>query len=561
MGNTVPTFFINIHEAARTGDLRPIRKWVDLGKGIDARDHVQKTPMHYAAQWGQEEVLDYLIHCGAKVDARDFINDTPLHMACYWGYPGCVAILLAAGANPTSKDQYGNTPIDVFDDHVTEEVISVIRGLVDADAAAKATVNTTNLTSPRANQAPGQPPSNGLETIGALTVVTVPQESDTGINRQRTVTLSMSSGLDGSGMMLGANGGPLMSPTGGSQSNLSSSLALLRDAFRYRIQVADKDMAGRMAATRRSLISKKSTALTPAEADLGPICLHAAAVDGQVAVMRLALLENVPVDGRDANGLTALMVAAKHGRYSSASFLLDAGADVNAVVIGDPPRVGCTQAIHFAAYYCRPSVVRLLLEKGANASAPDAKGRMPGTAFDNISLLYSSVSDRAKVRRMISGDMSCMVDTADAFPTLAPLEAYDEMHKPVFRNNRNEGGAPDENSTNENHGVRYYLRRASVRVTDVVRERLSIGGSVGSDPRSLSQRPTDSTNTWKSRKVNRRQSEPGYKVNPVQDEDTGCENDMPSGSTKNGYLTEADNAMSFSASTPTAQQQENQHGG
>lgn len=64
--NVLPTLFV--------------RRWVDEGKPVDARDNTQKTPLHYAAQWGQEEALDFLIECGADVNAADFIEDTPLHL-------------------------------------------------------------------------------------------------------------------------------------------------------------------------------------------------------------------------------------------------------------------------------------------------------------------------------------------------------------------------------------------------------------------------------------------------------------------------------------------------
>lgn len=61
-----------------------IRRWIDAGKPVNARDNTQKTPLHHAAQWGQEETLDLLVSCGADVNATDFIEDTPLHFVRPW---------------------------------------------------------------------------------------------------------------------------------------------------------------------------------------------------------------------------------------------------------------------------------------------------------------------------------------------------------------------------------------------------------------------------------------------------------------------------------------------
>eukprot|EP01063_Lacrimia_lanifica_P024456 TRINITY_DN3235_c2_g1_i1.p1 TRINITY_DN3235_c2_g1~~TRINITY_DN3235_c2_g1_i1.p1 ORF type:complete len:633 (+),score=179.11 TRINITY_DN3235_c2_g1_i1:796-2694(+) len=56
--------------------------------------------------------------------------------------------------------------------------------------------------------------------------------------------------------------------------------------------------------------------------------LLAAAQAGSVAALRL-LLEATPVDVKNANGETALLLAARHGQDAALQVLIDAGADVN----------------------------------------------------------------------------------------------------------------------------------------------------------------------------------------------------------------------------------------
>ena len=41
----------------------------------------------------------------------------------------------------------------------------------------------------------------------------------------------------------------------------------------------------------------------------------------------------------------------------------------------------CVCSLHFAAYHCQPSVVRLLVERGADVTVVDSRGRAPGEAF------------------------------------------------------------------------------------------------------------------------------------------------------------------------------------
>eukprot|EP00903_Cladosiphon_okamuranus_P013824 g12865.t1 len=130
MGNVWQKSYIDVHEATQSGHIDEVRRWVDAGKPVDARDNTQKTPLHHAAQWGQEEALDFLIECGADVDAADFIEDTPLHLACYFGHANCARILIMVGADIGAKDCYGNTPSQIFDDHVTEPVVDEIRYIV-----------------------------------------------------------------------------------------------------------------------------------------------------------------------------------------------------------------------------------------------------------------------------------------------------------------------------------------------------------------------------------------------------------------------------------------------
>jgi ankyrin repeat protein len=73
-------------------------------------------------------------------------------------------------------------------------------------------------------------------------------------------------------------------------------------------------------------------------------------------------------DARGVHDLPALYFAAIGGEMEAASRLLDAGADVNAKAEAAAP-------IHGAVMGGSAAMVRLLLERGADPSLPDYKGR------------------------------------------------------------------------------------------------------------------------------------------------------------------------------------------
>ena len=89
--------------------------------------------------------------------------------------------------------------------------------------------------------------------------------------------------------------------------------------------------------------------------------LALAAARNAVATVRQLLAQSHAVDERGADGLTALMWAARTGAVDAMRALLDAGADPNAV----DARNGWTPLLH-AIHKRRVDAVRLLLERGAN---------------------------------------------------------------------------------------------------------------------------------------------------------------------------------------------------
>ncbi|CAM9237759.1 unnamed protein product, partial [Hapterophycus canaliculatus] len=184
----------------------------------------------------------------------------------------------------------------------------------------------------------------------------------------------------------------------------------------------------------------------------GTFDVFAAARDGQVSVLKQALTEGEEVDVQDGDGLTALMWAARAGRLSTAKYLVSQGASL----VRRDDTTGFSP-LHFAAYYCRSSVVRVLVLAGADKNASDKRGKVPGECFQPMSYLsYKAFYHRRLIARFLAGDMNDgMLDKGKTmFPMNSPLEAYDEEHRPQCLLGSNEKMAAPSDRCSTNQGRR-----------------------------------------------------------------------------------------------------------
>ena len=92
-----------------------------------------------------------------------------------------------------------------------------------------------------------------------------------------------------------------------------------------------------------------------------------AATDGNLRRMQLLNLAGVSVNSRDGRG-APLLLAASEGRLNAVRYLLDQGADLNA--LDSTGNTALTEAI----YYGHVSVVKELLLRGANINSLSGAG-------------------------------------------------------------------------------------------------------------------------------------------------------------------------------------------
>ena len=92
-----------LHRAAHGGRLSEVKRLLEAGADVNAKDNDGNPPLHLASNYGHAEVVKILLEAGANVDAKGNYRETPLHMASYYGHAEVVKVLLASGAKVNAK--------------------------------------------------------------------------------------------------------------------------------------------------------------------------------------------------------------------------------------------------------------------------------------------------------------------------------------------------------------------------------------------------------------------------------------------------------------------------
>ena len=96
------------------------------GAGLEATNHLGRTPLLVAAQFTNEAVARVLVAHQANLNARDEYGSTPLNLVAYQGNVPITEILLKAGANANLPDDVGFTPLNTAIEHGHPDVAKVL---------------------------------------------------------------------------------------------------------------------------------------------------------------------------------------------------------------------------------------------------------------------------------------------------------------------------------------------------------------------------------------------------------------------------------------------------
>ncbi|KAK8923327.1 Ankyrin repeat domain-containing protein 17 [Metarhizium anisopliae] len=97
--------------AAKSADEAVIKRQLEQGVDVEARDWYGRTPLVYAIYGGNQHIVQLLLENGAHVAVMDSWHNTPLHNAASKGHEDIVKLLLEKGADIESGDINGRTPL------------------------------------------------------------------------------------------------------------------------------------------------------------------------------------------------------------------------------------------------------------------------------------------------------------------------------------------------------------------------------------------------------------------------------------------------------------------
>jgi len=104
----------SLHEAAMVGDTQAVRRLIDAGADLNARESWGgSSPLATAATFGHADVALMLIEAGADLDHQNNDGSTALITAAFFCRTDIVEMLLAAGADKSIRGNDGSTALDV----------------------------------------------------------------------------------------------------------------------------------------------------------------------------------------------------------------------------------------------------------------------------------------------------------------------------------------------------------------------------------------------------------------------------------------------------------------
>lgn len=370
--------------AAETGQIEIVRTLLDAGADPDLGGVT--TPLEAAVVEGHAEVAQILIGAGADVNRAVEDGFTPLMTAAATGDLLLVEVLLKAGARPRKTNDEGQTAISLAKEAGHSTIVTLLRNSRRRKSAAK-TSTAGAKTSPRKT-------AGAKSTDGDVTDAgEAPQVAEAAAPEAETAEVSPAATDDSSEVDTAKTDTPdsdaATAEDGSDGPSPESSTAAAAAADGDAEATADAAEAPRDDAAseprqhrgaRRDGEPGSDRQEPPTVAPVEDLeakveAMAELAEKGKVAPLgkQVAAFE-AGLEARDPEGRTLLMLASRRGDVELVFWLLDQGADVEAI---DQPRVGHTVLVHATQSLSpdRDKIIRRLVEAGADINRPCGQRR------------------------------------------------------------------------------------------------------------------------------------------------------------------------------------------
>lgn len=376
--------------ASVNGDAAMIARLLAAGADPNLPNPEGETPLMTAARTGNAEALDVLLAAGAEVDAVEaWRGQTALHWAAAQNQAAAVEALLAVGADPNARSARGFTPL-LF--AAREGHVDVLEAIVRAGADVDDTLPASGMSAlvlavynaqydfAQALLDLGADPDAAGNGWTALHQAVWTRRPNLGRNPPFPVPLGE---LDAFDLVraLAAAGADLdarqtKEPRDGNRNLLDR---IGSTPFLQAAKVADVEMMRLLVelGADPSLTTAKGVTPLMAAAGVGiwKIGENPGTNEEALAAVRLAWELGNDVNAADADGDTALHGAVHRGSGAIVRFLVEKGADVDAVNGKGWSPLSVAQGVFYPNTFNRhPELVTLLLDLGAD---PDAGSRRP----------------------------------------------------------------------------------------------------------------------------------------------------------------------------------------
>jgi len=118
---------LNIHEAAKMGDLKAVTEYVTKQQPLDAQDQKGITPLGYAIGANRIAVVKLLLDKRANPFAVDSAGNCGLHYAAGYGRKELCEYLLKSGSNVNQTNAQGETPLRVATGNKQEATVQLLQ--------------------------------------------------------------------------------------------------------------------------------------------------------------------------------------------------------------------------------------------------------------------------------------------------------------------------------------------------------------------------------------------------------------------------------------------------